>query len=376
MKYTTRTVSTGRGNPLPVRVLGAGSAAVGWAARVQGVGGGVGAWLRAGASLCVGRAVSGRGDLPARMERALTGLDRQVREPLLRWRPQGWSRADLAVLDVVLGDVQGWVAVAGPQNAGRACEWLRIVSALTVFVYRSLGERSVEVVFDPGNVEVWSMIENAHRSTPWKQSARSGARRVGRAVYPAGWPPEPIRSPHRLPAAPYTSAQERLFLREAGLGGRANILARLWVVCAAFGLGLNGLETVWAGPGDVVDLGGGRLALEVSGRSARLVPVRGAYTATVLEAQERAGGQRRFLASTGKNAAHNVAGKLAVDGLGGLSFARGRSTWLVAHLAAGTPLPALRAIAGPLGAQTLDSLVEAMAAPLSPEDAARQGLGA
>ena len=96
------------------------------------------------------RAVSGRGDLSVRMQWALAELDEWVRDPLLRWRPQNWSKADLAALEAVLSDAQGWVAMAGLQNTGRACQWLRFVPALVVFIHRNLGERSVEVVSDSG----------------------------------------------------------------------------------------------------------------------------------------------------------------------------------------------------------------------------------
>ena len=59
-----------------------------------------------------------------------------------------------------------------------------------------------------------------------------------------------------------------------------------------------------------------------------------------------------------------------------LSLRRARSTWLAAHLVAGTPLPALRAIAGRLSAYRLDMLLAALGDSLDAEAAAVQGLRA
>ena len=130
------------------------------------------------------------------------------------------------------------------------------------------------------------------------------------------------------------------------------------------------------GPGDLVEMGDGRLAVDVSGRNPRVVPIRGDYTETLREAAEEAAGQAKFFSGKHKNAALYIAEKLIVEGLGGLSILRSRSTWLTAHLVAGTPLGALRKIAGPLSVRTLNSLVDAAAETLTPEEAARQGLGA
>ena len=71
------------------------------------------------------------------------------------------------------------------------------------------------------------------------------------------------------------------------------------------------------------------------------------------------------------------AGELAgVLGVVGLALRRSRATWLCAHLAAATPLGVLRRIAGPLSANTLDTLTGDVAAALAEEDAAVGGLGA
>ena len=58
-----------------------------------------------------------------------------------------------------------------------------------------------------------------------------------------------------------------------------------------------------------------------------------------------------------------------------LSLRRARSTWLTAHLEAGTSLPVLREVAGPLAAATLDDLLGATT-DVSPEQAVTEALRA
>ena len=309
-------------------------------------------------------------------EAALAALDEETRTKLLAYRPASLPDEQFRVLDEVLHDVCGWVAMARPQSAGVACYLARFNVPLAAWTYIATGECSPETVYDPRHVEFWAMAKNSHRSSPWRQTARSAARRVGRAVYPAGWPPAPIKSAHRPAVPAYTRAEEGMFLLAARLIGRKNRTRRMALAPLALGAGLNGVEIAQVEPGDLVKMGGGRLAVEVSGRNPRIVPVRVDYTETLLEAAEEAAGQARFFSGRHKNSVHYIAEELTVEGLGALSILRSRSTWLTAHLVAGTPLGALRKCAGPLSVRTLDSLVDAVSQPLTPEEAARQGLGA
>ena len=321
-----------------------------------------------------GRGARSRGDPSARAARAVAELDDAIGEALLRWRPQGWPDADLAALGIVLAVVQGWVATARPQSPRVAGKWMQLISLLAIWAYRATGSLAPEIVFHPRNVEVWAMIANKHRSDTWRQAARSAARLVGRAAYPAGWPPEPVRSAQVPPARAYSPAEEEAYRVAAGLGGRANWVARLWVWCGANGAGLTGPEIGRAGPADLVDLGGGRLAIDVGGRNPRLVPIRSGCTPAARKAARAAAGQDKFIDSAHENSAYKIAERIVVGGLGQISLSRCRATWLTAHLLAGTPLAALRAIAGPVSARTLNPLMAAAAESLTPQEAAAQGL--
>lgn len=73
---------------------------------------------------------------------------------------------------------------------------------------------------------------------------------------------------------------------------------------------------------------------------------------------------------------HKLAERIVVKGHGRLLLARARSTWLKAHLLAGTSLPAIRRMAGPLSMNTLTDLVNYATERLTAEEAAIEGLRA
>ena len=119
-------------------------------------------------------------------------------------------------------------------------------------------------------------------------------------------------------------------------------------------------------------MGDGRVGVNVGGPHSRLVPVRAAYTDMIREVA-RTAPSGVFIPSQGQDPVQSIAKRIGPQGLA-LRWAR--STWLAAHVAANTPLAALRTIAGQLSADTLNKLVEEARAGLSPQQAAQLGLGA
>ena len=172
---------------------------------------------------------------------------------------------------------------------------------------------------------------------------------------------------------PYSPRDENLFALDAVMPGPPHRAARMWTFAGAFGLGFNGTELAASGPQDLAEMPGGGLAVGVGGRNARVVPVRAVYTEMVREAAQATTGGR-FISGTACNV-HNIASRLG-PGDSGLMLRRARSTWLAAHIKAGTPLAALRIIAGPVGVRNLDGLVAHVGAGLSAQDAATLGLDA
>ena len=147
------------------------------------------------------------------------------------------------------------------------------------------------------------------------------------------------------------------------------------MVAATLGAGLLSPAIAAAETSDVIDLGGGRVGVQVRGRHPRVVPVRRDYTSLVTEALGLVGGERLVSASH-RTAVYTLCRQVGFGGHGSLSVRRARSTWLVAHLRARTSLAVLRQIAGPVSCDTLTALLTASASGLDPIAAASEGLGA
>ena len=302
-------------------------------------------------------------------------LAQDVARALDHWRPRGWSDSDLRALKSVRATVRDWVVKAEPQTPYTATRLLRSTALLAVWAYRTWGTTDVATVLDPRNVEYWVMAVNAHQAPIWRENTRGALRTVGRAAYPAGWPAPPRPVGRTAVAAPYDSTDETAFVRTARLAGRFNRAARLWVVGGSFGGGLQGSELGKATVDDIEETTGGRLIVRTKGLKARLVPIRHAHTDLVREALDHAH-NGRFIKTTGRNSVYRISSALDTGDGKGLSLRRARSTWLQAHLVAGTSLPALRWLAGSLSANTLAGLLPEAADLLDNETAVTEGLRA
>ena len=102
-----------------------------------------------------------------------------------------------------------------------------------------------------------------------------------------------------------------------------------------------------------------------------LVPIRTDYT-DLARAATNASATDWFVPTDARNIVHTTVSRLDPR----LSLRRARSTWLLAHLTAGTPLGVLRMIAGPLSATTLNGLLPFTTNSLDEETAAMGALGA
>ena len=304
-----------------------------------------------------------------------TDLSADVLEKLTGWRPPVWATypdgGDLETLALPL--LRCWVAAARPGSVSLTLRMLRATSEFAMWAYDTSGVVDARLL-SPTNVEHWANQVNADRSQTWRNGKRWVLRRVGRAAFPDGWiqPGEPVGK--NVPAVPYTAGDETAFCISARLPSRANPAGRRWVVAAALGAGLLSPAIAAATTDDVIELGGGRFGVQVRGTHARVVPIRGDYTPLVAEAMEMVG-TGRFVRATHRSAVYMLCRQLGFDGQV-LMVRRARSTWLVAHLHAATPLAVLRRIAGPLSGDTLTALLESAAADLDAVDAAFRGLGA
>ncbi|MDE2814072.1 MAG: hypothetical protein OXM01_13655 [Gemmatimonadota bacterium] len=315
-------------------------------------------------------------DVDARLADALALLETEIGTAIVEWRPSPlfWRSRSSGVEEAVIGRIQLWIALCGPRDAADAKQLMWPVFLFAVWAHETLGELSFAVLVDR-NVENWAVSVLSERSLSWAQRARGVLRRVGRAANPAGWPPH---SPFEAPpaAAAYSPSEEYALRLAAGLPGRPTVVQRLSLTALTLGAGMRGSEAVKVRPCDLVEMPHGRLAVRVAEPHPRLVPVRGDYTDLIRSASAETGSDELFIPNSGKNAPYTTAQRIEVVGLGTLSLSRARSTWLTAHLAAGTPLAALRVIAGPLSANTLSDLMAAAALMVDPGEAAKRGLGA
>ena len=304
-----------------------------------------------------------------------TDLSADVLERVAGWRPPLWDaypdNGDLEALALPL--LRCWVAAARPGSVPLALNMLRATSEFTIWAHETSGAVDARLL-SPTNVEHWVNQVNADRPRTWRNGKRWVLRRVGRAAFSDGWIQvgEPVGK--HGPAVPYTPSDEAVFRISARLPARADPGGRRWVVAATLGAGLLSPVIAVATTDDVIELGGGRLGVHVRGKHRRVVPIRADYTALVAEAMELVG-TGRFVQATHRSAVYMLCRQVGVDGQV-LSVRRARSTWLVAHLHAATPLSVLRRVAGPLSGDTLTALLASAAADLDAVDAASRGLGA
>ena len=283
-----------------------------------------------------------------------------------------------SVVAEVMPVVQVWVAAAVPRDGVDARQMMWAVAPMAAWLCQALGSLDAAMLNDR-NIELWIHSADNRRDTDWQHLAQALLRRVARAVNPDGVA-QPKQIGRRPIAPPYHAEIEAVFRHVAELPTPADQPGRLWLPAAAFGAGLNGVALHAAETGDLHELGDGRLAVAVRGRNRRIVPVRACWTETARRAAQLAqrrrgdGSSTRFVYSADKNAVARLAAGLDF-GSGGLSLRRARATWLTAHLVAGTPLPALRIIAGSLSGQTLTELIDVAVDGVDADTALRQGLG-
>ena len=279
-----------------------------------------------------------------------------------------------AVLPVVMPLVRAWVTAAAPASVSTAKTMLWATTRLAVWAHLTLSTVDPAVVLHPHNVHHFTTVVCKKRSQRYRHAARSALCRVGRAANPDGWEPLVPQFGRTGVPAPYSHDTEAGFGLAAVMPGRKNPAARMWVACASLGAGLLSPQIAQAGPQDLVAMIGGRVGVQLGGDNPRLVPIRAPYTDLALRASQAADGDK-FITAKGRNAVTNVAGRLTVAEEG-LSLRRARVTWLAAHVTAGTNLAALHIISGRAGTQTLDSVLAHVAADMSPEEAAIEGLKA
>ena len=199
-------------------------------------------------------------------------------------------------------------------------------------------------------IEAFCVAGLAGRAPSTRGTYRPALYRLAEAMHgPAGQRATPF--PGAKPPPPYSPAERaELAAVAAAQRGPAKRASALALVVFGMGAGLRPGELVALRGGDVFRRGC-QVVVQVSGPSARVVPVTSGYAGRAWELARRAGGDFVFRPGPAgrsyKNFVGNFARGLAADPAGpALSMRRARSAFICGHLAAGTPVPVLLAITG------------------------------
>jgi hypothetical protein len=219
----------------------------------------------------------------------------------------------------------------------------------------------VESVLDPDAVERFCAWAATHYSASTASTMRSRLRSLGPLLTKkAPWEPKPQPVSRKALTAPYSASEIEVILRDAGAQTTA-ARNRAATAIALLGLGA-GLDARWTAKIHGIDVrrDGKHVVVDVPDPAARIVVVRSRFANQLFNVAQRAGEEPLFnaKASRGKNVVSNLCPKIAIDrGRVHLSAARLRSSWIVAHLSAGTPMPVLIEAAGTKGFGSFDDLL-------------------
>jgi hypothetical protein len=281
----------------------------------------------------------------------------EVLRQLDRYRPL-WSDEDLAIFDAVLFPVIEMFCIkALAIGINRAFDQLSYGAGFILDAYKRRGLTDLGQMFSPEHIHWWVFEApvNENKSAAWRKTAVAYLHVTGRIVSPkATWPVQAPKVSRQKTSAPYCEADEQCFV-DVALAKTGKRGPRLrFAVGAVFGAGLDGRDIPRLCVEDIVDLGAGRIGIQVTGERARLTIVRATYTDLILGAAEEVGEGRLIGASaravglTRQTVQMSEVWQLiAVRGpLGQIDPARARNTWLARHLAAGTPIHYLVQMAG------------------------------
>ena len=301
---------------------------------------------------------------------------KRVMDDLDEYLPKCIMNEDQETIDTIMSVALPVIEATNSTNYRQAQMRLQMFVTMLLHVHRYEDDMDLDTILVSDYIEHYIAVEKEDESDAWQRTHRSVLRGIARDANPQAWPVKPKNLKSVRVAAAYTEDEESDFRLAGELACHRGQIDKAFTVVGSLGLGLTGADIQAVEATHVAELIDGRLAVWVDNKKGSLlVPVREAYTTLMMEVLDRVG-SGRFIHQKYENAAHNIASRIVVEGLGRFSTSRGRSTWITAHLLAGTSMAALRTIAGPLAGNTLVGLMEAASKGLTPEEAALQGLRA
>ncbi len=253
-----------------------------------------------------------------------------------------------------------WHVIGLDVNFFTARRIIRELAQIGAFCLRNGIPLEIDYVLDPDTVERFIDEGTEGIGSTSKATLRSDLRMLGPMLtVNAPWQPKPEALSRKTLAQPYTQRQTKLICQTTTQKGVVRTIATRSMICLGFGAGLDGrwLPRI---TGKDVRRSGSFIVVTVPEPHPREVVVRAEFEDELIRLAHNAG-DRVMLAPSG-NGAKNTASKLAQaaefdQGRIRLNASRMRSTWLVAHLSAGTPMRELIEAAGVKGFGSFDDLL-------------------
>ena len=259
----------------------------------------------------------------------------------------------------VAPNVQQLVLKADPLVPYSAAELMSVLARLAMFC-DGQGLNDAETWLEPATIEWFLDVGCAGLSTHTRSTYRARLRRLVDAIRGTdGAKPIPLSASDA--ARPYTASQQAaLWAWATGQPTGALRTGCRLLLALGLGCGLSADEVIDLHTGSVRLAGNGAVVVEIAGRRRRLVVCRSRWERVLAEDVQTAGGGYLFRPNSvrAKNLVSNFLGRAhRSPSSPAVKLARLRDTWIVEHLAAGTPLPVLVAAAGLDGLSSLDRLL-------------------
>ncbi|PFG48262.1 hypothetical protein ATK36_3341 [Amycolatopsis sulphurea] len=262
-----------------------------------------------------------------------------------------WSRVAPAV--------RALVVQADPMVPYDAAELMSVLARLAVFC-DGHGITGSAGWLEPATVDWFLDVGCAHLSSHTRSTYRARLRRLAEAVRGVDGA-KPIVLSASDASRPYTvGEQAALWSWATGQPTEALRCGCRVLLALGLGCGLSADEVIAVRAGSIRVAGNGAVLVETTGRRARLVVCRRRWE-TGLAGHADAAGSGFVFRPNAVRAKNLVSNFLARAHRGAtvppVKVARLRDTWIVEHLASGTPLPVLAAAAGLDGLSSLDRLL-------------------
>lgn len=283
---------------------------------------------------------SGEATTPSRKGRG--SACRSVAEAIERFTP---TRVPPEIWTAIEDPVRQWVRTAEPVDPQRARSMLNVVVQIAHWVALAGEPLDAEVVLHPNTIDRFVRDPHLSLTKQTRSTYRGYLRTVGRAVLgPAQYPPRPVSLIPDEQGRGYSP--EDITAIHSWIRGRPTAETRrnaTVLLALGLGAGLQSNEMARLVGTDVVRDNDGVL-VNIVGKNERAVPVTERYEDTLFELATEVGERPIFRPDRTTVTRHHIPNFLENckrQGSPAFSVQRLRTTWIVTHLEAGVPTPAL-----------------------------------